>query len=232
MALETERHARDEFFAVAAHDLKTPLCTLGLQVQSVERALAGNDWARQRLRSMGRQVTHMTRLIGRLLDVSQISGGGLRLHVEELDLASLVRSVVDRLGDELVACGSTVNLLIEGPVVGRWDRTRLDQIVTNLLTNAIKYGRGLPIDVIVDGDDWSARIIVRDRGIGIAPADQERVFQKFERAAPSSVGSVGLGLWIVRSIVDASGGRVGLSSEPGAGSTFTIRLPKRAPSML
>jgi signal transduction histidine kinase len=230
-ALDAEIHARDEFFAAAAHDLKTPLAALALQTQMLLRGdpSADPDRLRSRVKGMRRQITHMTGLIDRLLDASQISAGGLRLFVEDVDLTAVVREVAARLTHDLEFARCPLNLRAERPFVGRWDPIRIDQVVTNLLANAMKYGEGKPIDVVVEGDERSVRIVVRDYGIGIAPADQERIFEKFQRLATSQLaGGVGLGLWIVRGIVEASGGFVELSSKPGEGSTFTVRLPIRS----
>jgi signal transduction histidine kinase len=114
---------------------------------------------------------------------------------------------------------------------GRWDRLRLDQIVSNLVENAIRYGAGRPIDVVVEGDEASARLVVADRGIGIAPDDQRRIFERFERAvSPHQGGGLGLGLWIVRQIVEALGGTIGVASRPSAGATFTVVLPRSGPA--
>jgi two-component system OmpR family sensor kinase len=114
----------------------------------------------------------------------------------------------------------------DGHIIGQWDRLRLDQVFTNLIGNAVKYGEGKPIDIYMRSDDGAALVSITDRGIGIAPADRERIFDRFERAVPeSNYGGLGLGLWISRQIVEALGGAISLESEPGKGSTFTVRLP-------
>jgi signal transduction histidine kinase len=111
-------------------------------------------------------------------------------------------------------------------LTGVWDRTRLEQVVTNLVTNAARYGHGKPIDITVAADARSVRLVVRDHGIGIAPEDQRRIFERFERAASRNFGGLGLGLYIARQIVEAHGGSIHVSSELGVGSSFTVELPR------
>ena len=115
---------------------------------------------------------------------------------------------------------------------GKWDRLRLDQIVTNLLSNAMKYGSGEPIEVAMTGTPEAVRLEVRDHGIGIAPEHQSRIFDRFERAVSGRhYGGLGLGLWIVRQILDALGGSIRVRSAPGEGSTFTVELPRAQPQL-
>jgi signal transduction histidine kinase len=130
------------------------------------------------------------------------------------------------MAPELSRLACPLRLRTNGPVVGRWDAMRVNQIVTNLLSNACKYGAGKPIDVVVEADEGVARLTVRDQGIGIAQADAERIFECFERAVSARhYGGLGLGLYITRQVVEAHGGNIGVSSEPGAGSTFVVELP-------
>jgi len=131
----------------------------------------------------------------------------------------------------VIAPAVTIDIDAPAQLFGSWDRSRLDQVVTNLVTNAIKYGQGKPVTISVGVEaDRSAVLRVADRGIGVPAEAQTRIFQRFERATPSTdYGGIGLGLWIAREIVEASGGRIDLSSEPGMGSTFTVVLPIAAP---
>jgi signal transduction histidine kinase len=229
--------ARDEFLAVASHELKTPLTPLRLSIQAVQRLVArgelAGDPARHLHAALGRadgQIRRLVRLVDYLLDVSRITTRRLRLQLEPTDLSAAVVEVLDRHRAELSQAGCTVSLATAQGAVGRWDRLRIEQVVTNLLTNAMKYAPG-PIDVAVDAEADRTRLVVRDRGPGIAREDQERIFLPFERAVSYLRASgFGLGLFIVRQIVDAHGGTVHLESAPGQGSTFTVELPRQPPA--
>jgi len=223
---------RDDFLSVASHELRTPLTSLKLEVANLSRLAqrdGGNGSAPRLLAKVEKidsQAARLHRLIDDLLDVSRIAAGRLELHVETVDLSQIVNEVGVRFSEEAARTGSPLNVHAPAPVVGRWDRNRLDQVITNLLSNAIKYGDCKPIDVSVAGAGGSAVVTIRDRGMGIEPTDQERIFGRFERAASSRhYGGIGLGLWIVKQIIDALGGTVTVESRPGDGSTFTVALP-------
>jgi signal transduction histidine kinase len=167
-------------------------------------------------------------LIGELLDVSRITSGRLHLQRDAVDLTRVVREVVARFEEAAARAGCDIQVDAPGPVNGNWDPNRLDQIVTNLLSNAIKYGAGEPVEIRLATSDQLARLWVRDRGIGIPPEHQPRLFQRFERVVSNrNYGGFGLGLWIVRQLVEAHGGAVRLKSAPGKGSEFTVELPTR-----
>jgi signal transduction histidine kinase len=225
--------ARDDFLAAAGHELRTPLSALLMQIDSLCR-LARKDAAfapfAERLRKAAASGARLDRLITQLLDVSRIASGRLKLAPEELDLVDVVREVLTNFEDAAQQAGSLITLHAEGDVHGSWDRQYLEQVVGNLVGNAIKYGLGRPIDVFVrlEGEETTVRVI--DRGIGIEPDQRARIFERFERAVGTrDFGGFGLGLWIAQQIVDASGGRVELESTPGVGSTFTVHLPLRSP---
>jgi signal transduction histidine kinase len=225
--------ARDQFFSIASHELRTPLSPIQLQVQLLLRAVRTGTLDKiphgrllEILEICDRQIKQLVHLINDLLDVSRIKAGRLQLHLEEVDLSSLVRDVGKRFESVLAKAGSQVLLRAGTAVIGHWDRLRLEQVVTNLLSNAIKYGLGQPIDITVGSSGRHARLVVTDHGVGIAPGHQARIFDRFERAVSErSYGGLGLGLFIAWQIIDAMGGTIGVESEVGKGSTFTVELP-------
>ena len=227
LAAEASVKARDEFLSIASHELKTPLTPLLLLAQSLAYTpVKSPEKARSKAASIERAIRRLSRLIDALLDVSNVAAGKLSLTPEALDLAKLAREVVDRMKDEAAQAGASIELQAGEPVLGRWDRLRLDQVLTNLVSNAIKYGRGKPIEVFVTSGAEGAVVRVRDQGIGIAPGDVARIFGRFDRAsAPEGYGGFGLGLWLVQHFVEVSGGRIEVESEVGVGSTFTVTLP-------
>jgi PAS domain S-box-containing protein len=232
-ALEQAIRARDEFLQIASHELKTPLTPLQLQLDALARALerAGvqNERLTRKLEAATRQAARLSRLVESLLDVSRITGGRLALELEEFDLAELVCEVADRFRDEARQAGCDLVVRADGALVGRWDRLRLEQLVANILSNALKYGAGRPVTVELRQSDGMVRMIVTDRGIGIAAEALERIFGRFERAVPvRHYGGLGLGLYIARQIAEAHGGTIMARSEPGAGATFTVLLPRDA----
>ncbi|ATB37637.1 hypothetical protein CYFUS_003062 [Cystobacter fuscus] len=228
---------RDKFLSIASHELRTPLTALGLQARTLlrdashpERPLAPEVLARK-ARVITRQVERLGHLVDELLDISRIAQGHLSFPLEDVDLAELVRDVAASFREELTSPGIQLLLSgVEAPVVGRWNRLRLEQVIVNLLTNAIKYGRGRPITLELKVDEAHAWLTVRDEGIGISPGDQERIFERFERAVSEQhYSGFGLGLWIVREIVHRLGGTISVNSTTGVGSAFTVALP-RGPS--
>ncbi len=225
---------RDDFLSVASHELRTPLTALKLEVSNLLR-LARLDAGAERARLIAKveridaQATRLRALIDDLLDVSRLAAGQLELHVEPIDLAALAGEVGARFVDEAARLGSTLVIDARERAVGHWDRERLEQVVSNLVSNAVRYGDGKPIDVSVRAEGGHARLVVRDRGLGIAARDHERIFGRFERAASSgNFGGIGLGLWIVKQIVGVFGGAVNVESALGAGSVFTVELPYAA----
>jgi signal transduction histidine kinase len=229
--------ARDEFLSVASHELKTPLTALRLQVQSLVRSVTrapDQQFSPQQLRARfdaaERQVTRLVQLIDALLDVSRLQQGTVTPEVGDLDLAALVGEVVERMRAQALASGSTLTLEAPPTLRGRFDGSRVDQIVTNLLSNAIKYGRGKPIVVRVaaGSDEHGGRAVIRvvDEGIGIAAADHQRIFERYERAVSRThYAGLGLGLWISRRIGESMGGTLTVESEAGRGACFTLALP-------
>jgi PAS domain S-box-containing protein len=227
--------ARDEFISVASHELRTPLTALRMSAEMAARLVQrSQDELRQRIAGkldVGlRQLDRLEALIDQLLDVSRLAEGRLRLTLEPVSLVPLVREVAERFSDQLARESTPLELELpeERDVVGCWDRSRLDQVLSNLLANALKYGRGRTITLTVSRDDehQRAQLAVRDQGIGIAPEDHQRIFDRYERAAPPHhFGGLGLGLWIARRMVEAMGGAILVRSTVGAGATFIVELP-------
>ncbi len=222
---------RDDFLSVASHELRTPLTALKLEVANLLRLArldAGAERARliTKVEKIDAQAARLRALIDDLLDVSRLAAGQLALEVAPVDLARLTCEVGARFTGEAARFGSTLTVDATEAAIGHWDRERLEQVVSNLISNAVKYGDGKPIEVTVRAEGRHARLTVRDHGLGIAPQDQERIFGRFERAASSgNYGGIGLGLWIVKQIVGVFGGGVSVESAPRAGSVFTVELP-------
>ncbi|HEX2569258.1 MAG TPA: PAS domain-containing protein [Polyangia bacterium] len=237
-AMRAALRVRDEFLSMASHELRTPVTTLDLLVDGMMRALERPgalppERLATKLQTLRRQADRLEHLVDGLLDVSRIMSGRLELELGDVDLMQVVSEVITMLGDQAAHAGSPIRIKAAGPVLGRWDRVRLEQVAVNLITNAIKYGAGKPIDVSLTADGETAVLTVRDQGIGIAPEDQRRIFGRFERAAPrKNYGGLGLGLWITAQIVHTMGGTISVSSQLGQGATFTIRLPCQGSSVL
>jgi signal transduction histidine kinase len=221
---------RERLISIAAHELRGPLCSVRLCLQSLQRSrLPLAPKATRMLQIMAKEERRVARLIDDLLDLGRIRSGQLELDLSSFDLCDLVREVSQQMEAQADGAGSKVHLEMHGPVCGRWDRSRLNQVLSNLLANAIKYGQGRPITIRASRDGsprGGARLEVTDHGIGIAPELQGRIFEPFKRAVTSGRSDgLGLGLYIVRSIVERLGGVVHVDSRPGAGATFVVELP-------
>jgi signal transduction histidine kinase len=240
--LERAVRMRDDFMSMVSHELRTPLNTLYLEAQLRQLHVSKGNLAAftaDRLPAMierdQRQIRNMVRLIDDMLDVTRMRKDALSIQPKPTDLAQLARAVVENLRQQAEAAGSEISLQAPAELPGVWDEFRIEQVLTNLLTNALRYGGGRPVSMAVEqvgtGDDGFARVSVRDRGIGIAAEDQARIFEQFERTEHSRkhAAGLGLGLYITRQIVDLHGGRIGVESAPGEGSTFSVELPLAAP---
>jgi signal transduction histidine kinase len=227
---------RDEFLSVASHELKTPLTSLKLRVQGlIDQAphVADPVEAARLHKSFElaeRQVRRLEKLINSLLDVSRIAVGRFPLQRQPVDLVAMVHAVVGQFSAEIARSGVDVTLDLPPDVFGEWDPLRLEQVVVNLVSNALKYGGGRPIEIHAGADERTATLVVRDHGIGIDAADQARIFERFERAVSLDYGGLGLGLHITREIVAAHGGAIRVESARGEGAAFIVELPRGAPA--
>ena len=231
--LERAVKMRDDFMSVVAHELRTPLNTLFLEAQLRRMQLDRGNLAafepallEKMVSRDDRQIRNMVRLIDDMLDVSRIRSGTLSVRPVKVELSVLLQRVIDDLTQQAGAAGSTITLDAPEPVDGWWDEFRIEQVVVNLLTNALRYGSGKPVEVSLRATAGGAHIEVRDYGIGISREDQQRIFQQFERAGGGkSADGLGLGLFITRQLVEAHGGNIKVYSEPGRGSVFSLDLP-------
>ncbi|MBN9684643.1 PAS domain-containing sensor histidine kinase [Corallococcus sp. NCSPR001] len=225
--------ARDEFLSIASHELKTPLTSMRLRVQQMESALltGARPLSAERVTRMLEvfqdQLQRLSNLADHLLDVSRVHEKRIDLRLEALDLVTVARHMAGHIAESLQKAGCEFELVAPEPVWGRWDRLRMEQVMLNLLTNAMKYGAGHPIRMEVVKHADRARLIVEDHGLGIPFESQARIFERFERAASLNYGGLGLGLFITRRIVEAHGGSIRVESEPGHGARFIVELPPR-----
>lgn len=236
--LEKEKEhvaSRDDFLSIASHELKTPLTSLKLQAQVMMRAISRNDPAAlsqekvsHLVKQIDNQTTRLTRLVDDMLDISRIRTGRLKIVRDTVNLNEIILDVIERLKPQFIkTIGETPDHDLFPNVIGRWDRFRLEQVLTNLFTNAIRYGSGNPVKIRTELEGRCVRIYVTDQGIGIAKENIIKIFERFERAGMSSseVSGLGLGLFITAQIVKAHGGEIRVESELGKGSTFIVELP-------
>ena len=217
---------RDEFLSLASHELETPLTVLRLQLEALRERITGDDRATlAKLERSDRAGQRLTELIDALLDVSRIATGRFTLHREQADLADIVATAVDRLHEVAANAGCSLSVAADR-AIGTWDRSRIDQMVTNLVANSIRYAAGSPIAVTVERRADDAIIEVRDQGPGLPDGQIARMFERFERGTSMRhYAGLGLGLYVVRQITEAHGGEVTAENSAGGGACFTVRLP-------
>jgi signal transduction histidine kinase len=233
LELEQAVRMRDDFMSIVAHEVRTPLNGLILETQLRKMHLARDNAAAFTLDKMHamvdrdeRQIKSLIRLIEDMLDVSRIRTGKLSIRPTHFDLAALVRGLLHNFAQQIEAAEASVSLDAEHPVMGDWDEFRIEQVVSNLLTNALRYGAKSPITLKVYSENGEARVEVRDFGIGISEENQQRIFQQFERVSANHVAAgLGLGLFISEQIVTAHGGTITVESRIGEGALFRVCLP-------
>ncbi|HSI45446.1 MAG TPA: hybrid sensor histidine kinase/response regulator [Methylophilus sp.] len=231
--LQHSLNMREEFMSLVAHEMRTPLNTLFLEVQVRRAQLAKNNLSAftpenlyKMLERGERQLKSIIRLIEDMLDVSRIKNGKLSIQPGDANLSVLVRQVVEDLTPLAKEASTGFKLEVEAEVNGYWDEFRIEQIIINLMTNAIRYGKGKPVQVALKREGESAIVQVTDQGIGISEREQKNIFEAFERASGNEVrAGLGLGLYISRKLAEAHGGEITVVSEKDVGSTFTLRLP-------
>jgi PAS domain S-box-containing protein len=224
---------REDFLSVASHELRTPLTSLLLALEKLardaNREAADSETQHRVVRDANRAVAQAQRLdelVEDLLDISRLASGRIDLARAEVDLAAIVDTSIERMAEPGRQAGASFVFEPRESVLGQWDRSRLERVVTNLLSNALKYGTGKPVRVSIRKEADHAILAVQDEGIGISPDDQRRIVGRFECAVSArNYSGFGLGLWIVHEIVGAHGGTVEVHSAPGAGATFTVVLP-------
>ena len=233
-ALQQAVRVRDEFLSIASHELNTPIHSLMLALEALapdgDHPIDSPERFHRMLDLAMRQVHRLNKLVGSLLDVTRVDTSRLELVREPVDLGQLVAEVAAGFAADLARAGSTFTLHAEPGLVGSWDRARLEQVLTNLMANAIKFDDGKPIEVAVrrvaDAAGTRAVVTVEDHGIGIPPDEVEAVFGRFVRAVSSRhFGGLGLGLHVCRKLVEAHGGTLHATSRLGEGSAFSVSLP-------
>jgi PAS domain S-box-containing protein len=232
-ALQQAVRTRDDFLSLASHELRTPLTSLSLQLQMLGRMRRANPAeplgapkAASKLDAIERQLRRLGALVDNLLDVSRIQTGKLDFQFAEGDLTPVVSDVVARFTDEARQAGVTLSSRLSGPLPCRFDRLRMEQVVSNLVSNALRYGAGSPVHVSLSRARNALRLEVLDSGPGVPAHERERIFERFAQSDNASRrGGLGLGLYIVRQIVEAHGGRVRAEEASGGGAAFVVELP-------
>jgi two-component system, OmpR family, sensor kinase len=230
--LEQELKARDDFLAFAAHELRNPMTPISAQIELLlARArnaakVLPNEVA-QGLEQLHQLVEAYMRRATTFLEVSRITSGNLRLQIAETDISGLIRQVTANLMPMAERAGCQIRLNVEDGIVAQCDRMAMEQILENLLSNAVRYGSGNPIEVALRRDGRMTQLSVGDQGIGISEEDQARLFERFHNLRTSPTGGFGVGLWVTCQITRTMEGEITVSSSPGKGSVFTVRLPLR-----
>ncbi len=225
---------RDDFISVASHELRTPITSLLLQIEVLKSIVSELDQdidstllMRKFLGNTNSQLKRLTRLVDDMLDISRINNKKLSMNIKMVNLNELLKEVLERFDDQLKSYGVRATIIGPTDVIYPCDRERMDQVITNFITNAIKYGNRKPIELRLEDRPSAIFLHIEDKGKGIALQDQERIFNQFERIAPAEdINGLGLGLYINNHIIREHGGKITVMSEPNQGSVFTVELPK------
>jgi signal transduction histidine kinase len=231
-ALQKAVDARDEFLNIAAHELRNPLTALQLRAESKVRKLRKAGMSQQELQSLAaddeRHVKEVVHLVENMLDASRMDRPGWTVQPTLCDLIPLIHQSLERFTPELERASCAVTTDLPPRLVGKFDPQRLEQVLRNLWTNALKYGGGRSISIAATMEPGTAVIRVTDQGRGIAPRDLSRIFEKYERVGDRAAESgLGLGLYICKRIIEQHGGTIVAESKLGQGSSFVVRLPVR-----
>jgi two-component system OmpR family sensor kinase len=233
--LEDALRARDDFLAIVAHELRNPMTPISAQVELLLAMVrrepeAVPDKIVQGLERLDHAIDAYLRRATLLLGVSRANSGDVALKAAELDLSALVRKVAQGAISAAERAGCRVHLNVQEGIIGTGDAAAIEQILENLLSNAIRYGAGRPVEIALVRADGMARLVVRDQGIGIAQSERAQIFQRFRKPGRSAAnGGFGVGLWVIRRLVQLMRGAIDVSSSPGAGATFTVTLPLALP---
>src|SRR5690606_5713709 len=227
--VEEALRLRDEFLSVVSHEFKTPLSVLELQIDALSRQQERLDPAFvKNLQRAKRSSDHLLRTVEAVLEVTRITTGTFELKRDECDLADIVRSAVDAVRAQAELAGCELALELEAPLLGFWDRRRLQHVITQMLVNAVTYAAGAPVRVALARHGDEAWLEIVDGGPGIRAEDFERIFDRFERAASMRhFAGLGLGLYLTREVVQAHGGSVSVANAAGRGAHFVLRIPIR-----
>lgn len=230
---QSANQQREEFISIASHELKTPITSLKLQLEAISRSISkskleriDHEYLKKFSASSIRQLDRLTRLVEDMLDISRISTGKLALNMRVVDLTETVKEVLPRFSDQLAEMKVELNSELADDCIVYCDPFRIEQVIINLISNALKYGLKKPILVKLEKIQQQVKFSVIDQGPGIAEEDQERIFRRFERGSdPLMAGGLGLGLYISREIIEQHEGKIFVSSQIGHGSTFSFTLP-------
>jgi signal transduction histidine kinase len=230
---QKEIKSRDQFLAIASHELKTPVTSMLLQVQTAIHNIRNVSLANfsvanllKMLEGTEQQSQRLSKMVNDLLNVSLITTGRIDLELEETDLSTVVKNVAENFSEKMKRENNSISVTAEKPIRGTWDKVRIEQAVSNLISNAIKYGNNKPIAITVSNSHERARLTVEDQGIGMSQEQQKRIFERFERAVNSKdYQGLGVGLYITSQIVKAHHGKIDVHSKPNDGTTFIIDLP-------